>query len=219
MSFPRTREAAHALCREGLVELFYDKTGMGWGMRALKFIRNGTLILEEPCIAFGEARPCFEAAPTYITPVLIRVTDEEAYNELTYCRRKIADPCETELHLKYFTNSYDAELETMWEHGLKLSVPVPYAPSPPIIRLSGAVGLVISRINNSCWPSAAVRVCVKKPKELPLLQLFSLRDINCGEEVTTVYCADLDVRKRRKHLLENYGFLCECAFCKKQLES
>ncbi|RNF05761.1 histone-lysine N-methyltransferase ASHR2 [Trypanosoma rangeli] len=73
-------------------------------------------------------------------------------------------------------------------------------------------------INHSCVPNAAV----VRPKRTTTagacsMELVARRPIKAGEEITIAY-VDVesytsDVKTRRRHLMEGYGFLCRCPKC------
>lgn len=50
--------------------------------------------------------------------------------------------------------------------------------------------------------------------------VWATRDIQVGEEICISYVnVQLHVEERRRILLENYGFVCDCPKCKKELDA
>jgi hypothetical protein len=69
----------------------------------------------------------------------------------------------------------------------------------------------ICMLNHSCGPNCAVR-----QGEHGVIEVVVLRDVAAGEELFISY-VDLDrfpeTKERRRHLLEQYRFLCHCNIC------
>ncbi|KAF8937276.1 hypothetical protein EDD21DRAFT_375764 [Dissophora ornata] len=76
--------------------------------------------------------------------------------------------------------------------------------------VDAAVYRVISRINHSCSPNVRHSWNSKKRKEC----IYAVREIEEGSEILTCYFDPLSVRKeRKKFLLENFKFDCQCSIC------
>ncbi|KAJ6589940.1 hypothetical protein DFH09DRAFT_1140480 [Mycena vulgaris] len=78
-----------------------------------------------------------------------------------------------------------------------------------------AVCKEISRLNHSCSPNTVTYF------DIPTFsyQLFAVRDIVKGEELTLAYTSPQSVTKERQSSLEPYGFQCTCAACREPFES
>lgn len=76
--------------------------------------------------------------------------------------------------------------------------------------------LTQSKINHSCLPNTEIVF----PNSNHILQVVALRDINAEEEICISYLDECQLYRsrhsRRKYLLENYIFFCECEKCESQ---
>lgn len=75
-----------------------------------------------------------------------------------------------------------------------------------------AIFLDLSRINHSCLPNAEYHANFQKER----MELFSIKRIAKGEEVTICYGLDFKYRtgeERNAHLRYVYGFSCQCGAC------
>ncbi|SCU78911.1 LADA_0A08504g1_1 [Lachancea dasiensis] len=84
-----------------------------------------------------------------------------------------------------------------------------------INQLDGQIFTMYSHLNHKCEPNVRYEFEGKTG-----LRLFARKDIKKGEELFTTYVNPLHgVTLRRRELLVNYGFLCRCSRCQKELKS
>jgi len=72
-----------------------------------------------------------------------------------------------------------------------------------------AVGDLVSRINHSCCPNVSNKFYVPAFA----FEVFAVRDIPAGEEITTTYVDVFAPAAERQDQLEEYGFQCTCPAC------
>lgn len=79
----------------------------------------------------------------------------------------------------------------------------------------GQIFTLYSYLNHNCEPNVRYELDGKTG-----LKLFARKDIKKGEELLTTYVNPLHgVTLRRRELLVNWGFLCDCERCNKELAS
>ena len=83
-----------------------------------------------------------------------------------------------------------------------------FPPTEGVVLLGSA-----SNVNHSCEPSCEVAFIHDARAHV-----IATRDIAKGEEITISYVpGSWPLRRRRKELLDRYGFACDCALCERQL--
>ncbi|SCU80564.1 LANO_0B00540g1_1 [Lachancea nothofagi CBS 11611] len=99
------------------------------------------------------------------------------------------------------------------EEGLNLETFLTYIGKFNINQLDGQIYTIYSHLNHKCEPNVRYEVDGKKG-----LKVFARKDIKKGEELFTTYVNPLHgVTLRRRELLVNWGFLCNCSRCHKEL--
>ncbi|AET41292.1 S-adenosylmethionine-dependent methyltransferase Ecym_7475 [Eremothecium cymbalariae DBVPG len=79
-------------------------------------------------------------------------------------------------------------------------------------QINGQIYPLFSHINHSCEPNTYFEF------DKHGIKAFARKDIAAGEELLTTYVNPLhDVNSRRRELCVNWGFLCNCRRCKKEL--
>lgn len=83
-----------------------------------------------------------------------------------------------------------------------------------INQVSGQLFFLYSFVNHDCEPN--IRFEVESNKEI---KAYSRKPIMAGQEILSTYINPLHgVNLRRRELMMNYGFLCRCVRCKKELK-
>ncbi|CCH61548.1 hypothetical protein TBLA_0E04990 [Henningerozyma blattae CBS 6284] len=86
-----------------------------------------------------------------------------------------------------------------------------------INQINGQLYPIASLINHNCQPNIHIEVSDSNSLSLTLI---TRRNINIDEELLTTYINPLHgVKLRRRELLVNWGFLCHCERCEKELKS
>lgn len=115
-----------------------------------------------------------------------------------------------------WSRSYDLFCEAFpgaKNDGLDLDTYLKYIGKFNINQLEGHIYTVYSHLNHNCEPNVRYEFDGKIG-----LKLFARKDIKKGEELFTTYVNPLHgVTLRRRELLVNWGFLCKCDRCKKEL--
>lgn len=89
-------------------------------------------------------------------------------------------------------------------------------PVEPVTRISGYDALFVrsSLLRHSCDPTCAFRSSIEASISAPAIQVFALRPIRAGEELTLALVdASLPRDSRERLLCKRYGSSCECRRC------
>lgn len=83
-------------------------------------------------------------------------------------------------------------------------------------NLDAAIYLLGSHVNHSCEPNISIS---KDAARTDPIVVTASADIKAGEELRVCYVnPNLDVNERADLLLKNWGFVCTCARCKRELK-
>jgi hypothetical protein len=84
------------------------------------------------------------------------------------------------------------------------------APQWSCLVLAGAM------FNHDCQGAANASVAPELDAKGSLFTFKAERDIKAGEEITIPYTTEAAYLARQTHLVQHYGFVCNCAVCKQQ---
>lgn len=82
-----------------------------------------------------------------------------------------------------------------------------------INQIAGQIYILLSHLNHNCEPNVHFEICDSMG-----VKVYARKDILKGEELFITYVNPLHgVNLRRRELRVNWGFLCDCKRCKKEL--
>ncbi|KAL4253908.1 hypothetical protein AB1N83_014105 [Pleurotus pulmonarius] len=191
-----------------------DIPGKGLGMVAAQDLEPGELITSE--------RPLLLAPHAISSPASLEFNDDATEEQQQAAKYFEADRM---LKIAYERMHRDDQAAYMKLHNAHL-----HDGSGPLLGVmrTNSYGLFdmqgdtyvgvfndLSRVNHSCCPNtdrAFDRAALS-------MQLYAVRNIKKGEEITTSYCNHLAPHAARQRALTPYGILCECPACVEHVES
>ncbi|CEP65032.1 S-adenosylmethionine-dependent methyltransferase LALA0_S18e00188g [Lachancea lanzarotensis] len=112
-------------------------------------------------------------------------------------------------------DSFCKAFPTCAEGGLDLETYLEYIGRFNINQLEGQLFTIYSQLNHNCEPNVRHELDAKSG-----LKVFARKNIKKGEELFTTYVNPLHgVTLRRRELLVNWGFLCSCPRCQRDLSA
>jgi len=171
------------------VEITEEK-GKGQGLRLLKDVKKGELVLAERAISITG-----EVEGTGGTMVL----QKEVVDWLNPDRRAQIDSMHGSTHVeKLRLNVIGEDImllngDTFEEHQIAY------------------LGHLISRINHSC--GSAANLTVQFNTFNFMIEAFAKRDLECGAFLSFAYYSGSDSKKRRETIKQQWGFTCTCTVC------
>ncbi|SCU91745.1 LAME_0E13652g1_1 [Lachancea meyersii CBS 8951] len=134
----------------------------------------------------------------------------------TFDRTTGAVPVEEQsLWKRIFDSFCKAFPQIVEEEGLDFETYLTYIGKFNINQLEGQIFTIYSHLNHECEPNVRYELNAKSG-----LKVYARKNIKKGDQLFTTYVNPLHgVTLRRRELLVNWGFLCNCPRCQKELDA